>query len=134
MKKFLAISLSVVAVFFAFNLYSQSFVRIDDASRTVVAPSIVTVTTDAQYVFTANTTYLNFGRVLKRAIQNTGTNAVLYAIGSVASTSNYHGILAGGTAVRDGLGSVVDLSSYPGQVSIVTESGSSTVALVELQQ
>jgi hypothetical protein len=122
-----------VACLLVWNLTGQPFVRVDALSTNVVAPHVVTVTTDAQYVFTASTVRAD-GRVIARVIQNTGTVPVLYAIGSVASTTSYHGILAGGNAIRDGLGSVVDLSKYSGQVSLITASGSSTVCLVELQQ
>lgn len=127
----LLISLAVAVL--TWRIVGQPFVRIDAISRSVVAPQVVTVTTAAQYVFTSNPSH-DAGRVVSRYMQNTGTVPVIYAIGSVASTTSYHGILAAGTVVRDGLGSGVDLSRYPGQVSVVTASGSSTVCLVELQQ
>ena len=131
--RFPVISLLLVACLFGFHAWSQTMVRVQQLSTAIIPPSIITVSNGAQYVFTASTVRAD-GRVLFRSMQNTGTNAVIYAIGSVASTSSYHGVIAGGSAVRDGLGSVVDLSRYPGQISVITESGTSTIAIVELQQ
>jgi hypothetical protein len=116
-----------------YNVIPQSLVRVQHIAEAVSAPSVVTVSGTAQYVFTA-TAVRDGGRVVCRTIQNCGTNAVFYAIGAVATTSAYHGIIAGGSSVKDGLGSVVDLSRYTGQVSLITASGSSDCALTELTQ
>lgn len=134
MKKFLPL-LAFCSGILALTLYSQPFVRVDQVSRAVSAPSVVTVTGTAQYVFTTNPSVTD-GRVLSRTIQNTGTAPVLYAIGTVVSSTNYHGVLAGGLADRDGLGSLLDLSRFPGRVSVMVEGEevTGTVALVELTQ
>jgi len=133
MKQSSIVGLLLVASWLIVNLTGQPFVRVDNLSTSVVAPQIVTVTGTAQYVFTASDVRTQ-GRVFVRTIQNTGTSPVLYAIGSVASASSYHGVIAAGSTARDGLGSVVDLSRFPGRVPVVTESGTSTICLVELQQ
>jgi hypothetical protein len=111
-----------------------AFVRVDELARQVDPPSVVTVTTNAQTVITGNTA-TGEGRVLLRTVQNTGTNAVLFAINATVSLTNYHGILAGGVAVRDGLGSVLDLSrAGTAYLSVMTASGTSVVAIANLTQ
>jgi hypothetical protein len=72
------------------------------------------------------------GYTLVRTLQNVGTVAVLYALGTNASTSSYHGILRGGTTNRDGTGGTVDLSHWRGLVTIITEGGTGTVSATEL--
>ncbi len=67
-----------------------------------------------------------------RLIQNVGTVPVLYSLGSTASSTNYHGVLAAGLNARDGLGSIVDLSNWKGSVSIAVESGTGSVATLDL--
>ena len=108
-------------------------VRVQHLAADVTAPQLTTVTTNAQTLFTERESPQN-GRVLIRTLQNTGTTPVLYALNSTASATNYHGILAAGLVVRDGLGSVVDLSNWRGTVSVVTETGTSVVSVFELTQ
>lgn len=67
-----------------------------------------------------------------RLLQNVGLVPVLYCLGGTASAANYHGVLAPGLAVRDGLGSVVNLTAWRGSVSIAVESGTGTVVAVEV--
>lgn len=108
--------------------------RINHLAYSVSSPSLVTVTTTAQTVFTANATQ-DVGRVLVRTIQNTGTVPILYRIGtSDASAAAYHGVIAAGSVAKDGLGSILDLSKVPFPVSLITESSTSVAALVELTQ
>ena len=111
----------------------SALVREHHLAETVAAPSLVTVSSTPQSVFATNNA-IAAGRVLLRTIQNCGTNAVLYAIGTTVATTNYHGVLAGGAAVRDGLGTVLDVSRIKVPVSLMTESGTSVCALVELTQ
>jgi N-methylhydantoinase B/oxoprolinase/acetone carboxylase alpha subunit len=69
---------------------------------------------------------------LKRVLQNQGTQAVLYSLGGTASATNYHGTLAGGTGAKDGKGGSVDLSDWPGAVSVITEASTSVVSVQEI--
>ena len=110
-------------------------VVIQQKAEAYTAPRLLTVTNAAvTTVFTANQSVTR-GRVLYRSIQNTGTNAFLYLIGSTnVSSTNFTGVVAGGLAVRDGRGSIVDLSRVPWPVSLTTESGATTVSVVELTQ
>jgi hypothetical protein len=103
-----------------------------DNATAVSAPQIVTVTSTAvSTVFSLNPS-LGVGRPILRTVQNTGTQPVLYLINSTnVSTTSYHGVLAAGQANRDGLGTVLDLSKVPFPVSFITESGSTTIAVVE---
>lgn len=66
----------------------------------------------------AETIFQDENGVALRFLQNCGTNAIYVAIGSAASSTNFHFILAGGSAADDGLGSIVDVSKYKGSVSI----------------
>lgn len=122
----LAVALPVLAAQFEFT-------REHHLALSVSSPNVVTVTTTPQTVFTQNLA-LTDGRVLVRTLQNTGTTPVLYAIGATVTGTAYHGILAGGSVAKDGLGTVLDLSRVRGTVSLMTESGTSTVAVVELTQ
>ena len=113
----------------------QVQVQIQQKAEAYTAPKLLTVTNGAvTTVFTTNNV-LTRGRILYRGIQNTGTNAFLYLIGSTnVSSTNFTGVVAGGLAVRDGCGSMVDLSRVPRPVSLTTESGATTVSVVELTQ
>ena len=110
-------------------------VVIQQKAEAYTAPRLLTVTNALiTTVFTANQSVTR-GRVLYRSIQNTGTNAFLYLINSTnVSSTNFTGVVAGGSAVRDGRGSIVDLSRVPWPVSLTTESGATTVSVVELTQ
>jgi hypothetical protein len=113
-----------------------ALVRVNAKAEAVAVPQILAVSNAVVTVFGTNNS-TSGGRVLLRTLQNTGTNAVLYLINpsSTVSSTNYHGVLAGGVAVRDGLGSVLDLSKVPYPVSLITESANgTTVAVVELTQ
>jgi len=110
-------------------------VVIQQKAEAYMAPRLLTVTNALiTTVFTANQSVTR-GRVLYRSIQNTGTNAFLYLINSTnVSSTNFTGVVAGGSAVRDGRGSIVELSRVPWPVSLTTESGATTVSVVELTQ
>lgn len=110
-----------------------AFVRLNHLATDVSSPSVITVTTNAQTLFSERLSGSD-GRVLLRTMQNTGTKAVIFAIGSTVSLTNYHGILAAGSVARDGLGSVVDLRNWRGTISVMTETGTSTVSLMEMIQ
>ena len=113
----------------------QVQVQIQQKAEAYTAPKLLTVTNGpVTTVFTTNNV-LTHGRILYRGIQNTGTNAFLYLIGSTnVSSTNFTGVVAGGLAVRDGRGSIVDLSRVPWPVSLTTESGATTISVVELTQ
>lgn len=48
-------------------------------------------------------------KLLEGALQNVGTNPVLYCYNDDCTATMYHGVLAGGSAAKDGLGSVLNL-------------------------
>lgn len=100
------------------------------ATVTAKAPQLLTITAVATSV-PAMTNSL-FGATVTRTIQNCGTVPIYYCLGGTASSTNYHGILAGGVAEKDGLGSVVNISAWPGAVSLKTEAGTATVVITEL--
>lgn len=56
--------------------------------------------------------------VAMRFMQNCGLEPVKVCIGDTATADVFHFILAGCSAVDDGLGSIVDVSKYKGKVSI----------------
>lgn len=65
-------------------------------------------------------------------MQNCGTNAVKYKIGDpMADANDFHGILAGGTAQDDGLGSVVDLSNIKEAVYVMGVGGAPRLATIK---
>ena len=113
----------------------QVQVQVQQKAEAYTAPKLLTVTNGpVTTVFTTNNV-LTHGRILYRGIQNTGTNAFLYLIGSTnVSSTNFTAVVAGGLAVRDGRGSIVDLSRVPWPVSLTTESGATTISVVELTQ
>lgn len=102
------------------------------SSETVSTPIILNAISTGATNILATRTNDPAGRTLFRTLQNVSTIPVLYALGTNASLSNYHGILPPGTTNRDGRGLVVDISPWRGPVSIVTESGTGTVSAVEL--
>jgi len=137
MKYFLTITLAFGLEFVAAAQPAPgALVRVNAKAEAVAAPQILTVSNAVVTVFGTNNS-TSGGRVLLRTFQNTGTNALLYLINptNAVSSTNYHGVLAGGVSVRDGLGSVLDLSKVPYPVSLITESANgTTVAVVELTQ
>lgn len=55
------------------------------------------------------------------SIQNTGTNALFVCLGSGATTSVFHFVLKGGTAVSDGLGATLTMTNgtiYTGPITV----------------
>lgn len=64
--------------------------------------------------------------VSKLILHNLGTHAMYYAMNQAAGTvvGSFHDVLAGGSALVDGLGSLVDLSSdQPNYVSVKGTAG-----------
>jgi hypothetical protein len=115
----------------------QSYVKVQQGAEGVSAPALVTVTNTSVVTVFGSTTNdsVTAGRVLFRSIQNVGTVPILYRINSTnVSVTNYHGVIAGGTTNRDGLGSVLDLSRIRWPVSLRTEGGGGQVSVVELTQ
>jgi hypothetical protein len=101
------------------------------ATNIVSDPSIISTTSNALALVTITNTWGN-ENIHKRTIQNVGTVPVLYCLGTTASATNYHGVLAPGSVARDGLGSVLDVSTWRGSVSVAVESGTGVVAAFEL--
>lgn len=96
----------------------------------VSEPVIISTTTNA-VVFDA-TVSTGPENTRTRTVQNVGTVPVLYRLGGTASDTEYHGVLAPGSAARDGLGSVLDVSTWRGSVSIAVESGTGVVVATEV--
>jgi len=114
-----------------------TLVRLNNIAKTVSSPLVQSVppgTNNIVTLFSLNTAEFD-GRTILRTVQNTGICPVLYSINTTnVSTTNYHGILACGSAARDGLGSVLDLSNIPFPVSFYTETATGVLAVVELTQ
>jgi len=53
-------------------------------------------------------------------LQNQATTPLFVKFGSSASTTDYHVVLKGGTAVQDGNGGTVSLNSYTGAISVAS--------------
>lgn len=120
-KKFILLALAAfVAVAFA-DVTPNSL-------ATARTPNVRSVTSStAVEVFTAGV-----GNTIKM-VQNNGTNALLYGIGVVPTTSSYHGTIAGGTRARDGLGTSVDFSAVSVPIYVITESGTTEISVLELR-
>lgn len=90
----------------------------------VLPPNIVTVNGQAL----AKKPYCAF-----RQLQNCGTNAVKFLVDNVndCTENNFHGILAGGSAQDDGLGSVVNFGVTGDRVTIFSTAGSHRVCVFE---
>ena len=118
------------------SAYSQASMKIQQKAEAYAGPQLLTITsTNVTTIWPTNNPSVTLGRVLYRSIQNTGTNAFLYLINSTnVSATNFTGVAAGGAAVRDGLGGIVDMSKIPWPVSLKTESGSTTISVTELTQ
>lgn len=69
--------------------------------------------------------------VILRRIQNCSTAVLKWGIG-VCTADQFHGILVGGSATDDGLGSAQDLSNIPGRVFVYSP-GAVRVALIEVR-
>lgn len=111
---------------------AQTMMRVQQLASGWSAPAIVQVTTNPVTVLSTNTLRAD-GGVLCRFVQNVGTLPVLYLIGATnISATNYHGVIAGGQANRDGLGSVLDLSRTSWPVTFMTESATGRVSVVEM--
>ena len=122
------VTLSIAAVSWTASTGSHSYVG--GTQNMVTEPVIISTTTNA-VVFDA-TVSTGPERIRQRTIQNVGTVAVLYRLGGTASDTEYHGVLAPGSAARDGLGSVLDVSNWRGTVSIAVESGTGVVVATEV--
>lgn len=126
------LALAAIAAWAALEfLPNRAQTATDPSSATVTAPNIVSVTNTPVNAFASHTNDWA-GRQVIRVMQNTGTQPVLYALGSTCATTNYHGVLAAGNATRDGLGSIVNLSSWKGSVSVMCETSSGTVVTMEI--
>lgn len=120
---------------FCFPALGQPSVKVNQKAEAYSGVQLLSLSTNVTTVWATNNLSSTTGRVLYRGIQNTGTNPFLYLIGSTnVSATNFTGVAAGGQAVRDGLGSIVDLSRVPWPVSLKTESGETTASAVELTQ
>jgi hypothetical protein len=88
------------------------------------------------FVLTPNIVILDGIAILNRAeyviktLHNMAIEAVYFTCdGSTPSSSNFHGVLAGGTAEDDGTGGYIDLSRFRGEIRILASSGSPRVAV-----
>ena len=75
----------------------------------------------------------NSGVVL-RQLQNCGSTVVKYLIDNnkLCDANNFHGILAGGAAADDGLGSVWSFNGSADRISIYATTGAPRVAVLEI--
>lgn len=114
---------------------AETYVKIQKKAEAIASPQVLVISsTNVVTVFGTNNA-VQLGRILYRSIQNTGVVPFLYTINSTNVTiTNYHGVVAGGSTLRDGLGSIVDFSKIPYPISLTTESGATTIAVVELTQ
>lgn len=112
-----------------------ALVRVNQLGTGVSAPLLVTVTNNAVVTVLSTNESTTAGRVVLRTIQNVGTNPVLYCIASTnVSPTNFHGVLAGGSGMRDGLGSLLDVSRVPWPISLKCETGFTVIAVTEVTQ
>lgn len=96
-----------------------TFRTYDEHIKALVVAQILTILPPQLFTATgAETIFPSESNTALRFLQNCGTNVVYVAIGSVASTTNFHFIVAGGSAADDGLGSLIDVSKYKGAVSV----------------
>ena len=120
---------------------AQTALKIQDLAVGYSGVTLLTVSNTVVTTVFATNQSITLGRVLYRCIQNTGTNAFLYLINPAGSAypvsnTNYTGVVAAGTAMRDGRGSIVNLSRCPWPISMTCEGTgiATTVAAVELTQ
>lgn len=93
-------------------------------ARYIVINPPALVTADGQLFAAETRTSIKFA-------QNCGTTAVKYKIGSaMIGADDFHGILAGGSAEDDGLGSVIDFSKIQDAIYIEAVTGTPRVATV----
>lgn len=93
-------------------------------ARYIVINPPALVTADGQLFAAETRTSIKFA-------QNCGTTAVKYKIGSeITGADDFHGILAGGSAEDDGLGSVIDFSKIQDAIYIEAVTGTPRVATV----
>lgn len=136
-----------------------AWTRENHAAEGVAYPRVLSVSNLAVEIFGTNTSdqagATTSGRVLRRYIQNNGTNPLYYILkgtnnftglqpsGAVLtniSVTNYHGIIPCGTAVRNGQGGTLDLSYWRWSVyvSVPTNSAGATnmteISVLELTQ
>jgi hypothetical protein len=103
MKKLIALVFALVALNCA-----AAGPRFEIDSNCTVSQSIVSLTNNA--VATLFTNQPSSTKIVWRGVQNIGTNAALYLINSTnVSLSNLNGIVAGGVAMFDGLGTQMEL-------------------------
>lgn len=135
MKPFL---LSVALLVAPILASAQVFVRIANQGETVSAPTAgigyTNIGTSAITLFSTNASR-SAGRVLMREVRNMGTVPVMYAINNTnVATNSLHGVLAAGTAIRDGLGGVRDFSAVPFPITFRTATGNADVSILEVTQ
>lgn len=112
-----------------------SFFRENQLGKSVTAARIVMVTNTVPTTVFTNIASRTEGRVLVRRLQNEGTGVVYYLLGSTnVSATNYHGILAAGTALANGTGGTVELNQWGGIVSALSASGTNNLATLEIKQ
>jgi Zn-dependent alcohol dehydrogenase len=134
MKKLIAMAAVGVALVSAAFAQNGAIVRVNHLAEEVSAPRVLTVSNGVVNVFSNNASRTD-GRTIVRTIQNTGTNALFYCIGNTNVTAtNYHGILAAGSAMRDGLGSIGSFHATSTPIYIRSVTNWTEVAVVELTQ
>lgn len=98
------------------------------------SPRVVTLTGNSDIVFDArsSSTLGDQQPVRKLTLHNLGANKMYYAMNQACGSTvgTYHDILAGGSAVLDGLGSLVDLSNDQPQFVTVKGTAGELIAVV----
>lgn len=147
MKLFCSALLALALCGFAFESEAAagSWVRITHTVTEVSPPQVLIISNNVIKVFGTNVSDTT-GRSFLRTIQVTGTNALYYIIGSETNAAftfnqltnvtatNYHGILAGGNAPRDGLGSVLDVSGTTLPIYVRAVTNATEISVVEYTQ
>lgn len=147
MKTKLLFLLFLLAALPAFSQGAWS--RENHLAEAVSTPRVLTISNAPVLLFGTNDAAAADGRTLVRKVQNVGTspfyyllhgtnhlttNIVTHTLATNISTTNLHGIVAGGVAANDGLGSILDLSRWRFGVWAVCPSGNTTLIITELTQ
>lgn len=120
-----------------------AWARVNQLATEASVPRVYTISNSAATMVFGTNGEAQAGRTIVRVIQNTGTNPVYFVLGSTnvplslrtnISPTNYHGILAGGQSMRDGLGSVGNFSHTWFPIYLRSVTNTTEVSVIELTQ
>lgn len=117
---------------------AQVMVRVDGTGNAVSSPlpgiGYTNIGTSALTLFSTNASR-SAGRVIFREVRNMGTVPIMYAVNNTnVATNSLHGVIAAGTAIRDGLGGKVDFTAVPYPITFRTATGNADIAILEVTQ